>query len=45
MGCCDPEEDVPPAEENVERKCTDVFWLCLYVLFWFLMVGQVNLTK
>ncbi|KAJ8920182.1 hypothetical protein NQ315_011843 [Exocentrus adspersus] len=39
MGCCDPEEDKPAdADENVERKCTDVFWLCLYILFLFLMV-------
>ncbi|KAJ8976180.1 hypothetical protein NQ317_002229 [Molorchus minor] len=36
MGCCDSNEDKP--EEIPERKCTDIFWLCLYVLFWFLMV-------
>ncbi|XP_023014010.2 choline transporter-like protein 1 [Leptinotarsa decemlineata] len=36
MGCCDSEED--KTEEITERKCTDVFWLCLYILFWFLMV-------
>ncbi|KAJ8941240.1 hypothetical protein NQ318_015672 [Aromia moschata] len=36
MGCCDSEEN--ESEENTERKCTDVFWLCLYILFWFLMV-------
>ncbi|KAG5897477.1 hypothetical protein JTB14_031103 [Gonioctena quinquepunctata] len=36
MGCCDSEEN--RAEEVTERKCTDVFWLCLYILFWFLMV-------
>ncbi|CAH0554777.1 unnamed protein product [Brassicogethes aeneus] len=36
MGCCDSKEKEP--EENGERKCTDVFWLCLYILFWCLMV-------
>ncbi|VEN34311.1 unnamed protein product [Callosobruchus maculatus] len=41
MGCCDAKEDPQDPEANLdmdERKCTDVFWLILYVLFWFLMV-------
>lgn len=37
MGCCDNEEN-QEQNENTERKCTDVFWLILYILFWFLMV-------
>ncbi|KAL1497270.1 hypothetical protein ABEB36_008263 [Hypothenemus hampei] len=36
MGCADSKEKEP--EENEERSCTDVFWLILYILFWFLMV-------
>lgn len=39
MGCCDSkEENKQEHEEIAERKCTDVFWLCLYILFWFLMI-------
>ncbi|XP_050304964.1 choline transporter-like 1 [Anthonomus grandis grandis] len=37
MGCCDS-EDKENTEETEERSCTDVFWLILYILFWFLMV-------
>ncbi|XP_019877096.2 choline transporter-like 1 [Aethina tumida] len=36
MGCCDSKEK--EEEQNTERKCTDIFWLCLYFLFWCLMV-------
>ncbi|RZB39378.1 CTL-like protein 1 [Asbolus verrucosus] len=37
MGCCDSKKK-PEREENVERGCTDVFWLCLYIAFLLLMV-------
>ncbi|XP_030761838.1 CTL-like protein 1 [Sitophilus oryzae] len=37
MGCCDSKEK-DQEEENEERTCTDVFWLILFILFWFLMV-------
>lgn len=37
MGCCDGNAEIKH-EENTERRCTDVFWLCLYIAFWFLMV-------
>lgn len=40
MGCCDSNEDdkeeQPP--ENQTRGCTDVFWLCIFIAFWSLMV-------
>lgn len=36
MGCKESKEKEPG--ENEERTCTDVFWLILYILFWFLMV-------
>ncbi|KAF7279149.1 hypothetical protein GWI33_007561 [Rhynchophorus ferrugineus] len=36
MGCCDSKEK--EQDETEERTCTDVFWLILYILFWFLMV-------
>lgn len=39
MGCCESKEE-PEREEPVERGCTDVFWLCLYIAFWFLMVNN-----
>ncbi|XP_057653287.1 choline transporter-like 1 [Diorhabda carinulata] len=36
MGCCGSREE--NRTEVSERKCTDVFWLCLFILFWFLMI-------
>ncbi|ENN75884.1 choline transporter-like 1 [Dendroctonus ponderosae] len=36
MGCADSKEK--ESEETEERTCTDVLWLILYILFWFLMV-------
>ncbi|CAH1156212.1 unnamed protein product [Phaedon cochleariae] len=38
MACCGGDAEDENPEEIVERKCTDVFWLILYILFWFLMV-------
>lgn len=39
MGCCDVEDEEIQNAQPTERKCTDVFWLILYILFWFVMVG------
>ncbi|XP_018324863.1 CTL-like protein 1 [Agrilus planipennis] len=41
MGCCSSEpSNVSPenADDTNGRKCTDVFWLCVYILFWFVMI-------
>lgn len=38
MGCCGDDDEENQAPETTERTCTDVFWLILYILFWFLMV-------
>ncbi|XP_008197900.1 choline transporter-like 1 [Tribolium castaneum] len=37
MGCCESKKE-PEREEPAQRGCTDVFWLCLYIAFWLLMV-------
>ncbi|XP_050498567.1 choline transporter-like 1 [Diabrotica virgifera virgifera] len=37
MGCCGS-KDESRSEGVTERKCTDVFWLILFILFWFLMI-------
>lgn len=42
MGCCDTEEKRENEELGV-RGCTDVFWLCLYIVFWILMVLNLKL--
>lgn len=39
MTCCD--EDTASDDNNATTKvrgCTDVLWLIIYILFWFLMV-------
>ncbi|XP_066145764.1 choline transporter-like 1 [Euwallacea fornicatus] len=39
MGCCDSrEKETEENDPEGERSCTDVFWLIVYILFWFLMV-------
>lgn len=37
MGCCDSKVK-PQTDPPAERRCTDVFWLCLYIAFLLLMV-------
>ncbi|XP_012281010.1 CTL-like protein 1 [Orussus abietinus] len=39
MSCCtgEDEEEQHPNPTRV-RGCTDIFWLCLFILFWFLMI-------
>ncbi|XP_063922141.1 choline transporter-like 1 isoform X2 [Zophobas morio] len=37
MGCCESRKE-EEGEENKQRGCTDVFWLCVYVAFWLLMI-------
>lgn len=41
MGCCDS-EDKREEEDVGVRGCTDVFWLCLYIAFWSLMVHNLH---
>ncbi|KAI4501139.1 hypothetical protein M0802_003942 [Mischocyttarus mexicanus] len=39
MSCCgenDEEEQVP--QPTRVRGCTDIFWMCLFIAFWFLMI-------
>ncbi|KAF2901064.1 hypothetical protein ILUMI_05120 [Ignelater luminosus] len=38
MGCCSSRSDNDNEDKTNARSCTDVFWLCIYVIFWFLMV-------
>lgn len=39
MSCCDGEDDEEQQQPSPRvRGCTDVFWLCLFIAFWFLMV-------
>lgn len=44
MACCgsDSEEENRDRDSTTERKCTDVFWLCVYIAFWLLMVSEIN---
>ncbi|CAG5103065.1 Similar to Ctl1: Choline transporter-like 1 (Anopheles gambiae) [Cotesia congregata] len=37
--CCDgDDEDEQQPEHPRVRGCTDIFWLCLFISFWFLMI-------
>ncbi|XP_015171420.1 PREDICTED: CTL-like protein 1 [Polistes dominula] len=39
MSCCgenDEEEQIP--QPTRVRGCTDIFWMCLFIAFWFLMI-------
>uniref|UniRef100_A0ABD2X367 Choline transporter-like protein n=1 Tax=Trichogramma kaykai TaxID=54128 RepID=A0ABD2X367_9HYME len=44
MSCCcgsdDEEEQRPPPQSDAPRVrgCTDIFWLVLFIVFWFLMI-------
>lgn len=43
MSCCTGDDDEeqqgqPPSDRPRVRGCTDVFWLCLFIAFWILMV-------
>ncbi|KAL6438494.1 hypothetical protein ACFW04_004525 [Cataglyphis niger] len=38
MSCCTGGKNEERAEPMRVRGCTDVFWLCLYIAFWFLMI-------
>lgn len=37
MGCCDSKVE-PDTDRATIRGCTDIFWLCIYILFWGFMV-------
>ena len=40
MSCCDDTESDDGGNEIPKvRGCTDVYWLVIYILFWFLMVS------
>ncbi|PSN48822.1 CTL-like protein 1 [Blattella germanica] len=36
--CCDDDSAGSEDNHNWTRGCTDVLWLCLFVLFWFVMI-------
>ncbi|XP_001604227.1 CTL-like protein 1 [Nasonia vitripennis] len=41
MSCClgaDDDEEQQRSETPRVRGCTDIFWLCLFITFWFLMI-------
>ncbi|XP_011501769.1 PREDICTED: CTL-like protein 1 [Ceratosolen solmsi marchali] len=40
MSCCgaDDDEEQQRTETPRIRGCTDIFWLCLFIAFWFLMI-------
>ncbi|XP_014482169.1 PREDICTED: CTL-like protein 1 [Dinoponera quadriceps] len=38
MSCCTGDKNEDRAEPTRVRGCTDVFWLCLFIAFWFLMI-------
>ena len=39
MSCCSGDEDDEQQPEPTRvRGCTDIFWLCCFIVFWFLMV-------
>ena len=42
MSCCsgDDDEEQRPDPTRV-RECTDIFWLCCFIAFWFLMVRKL----
>ncbi|CAD1481259.1 unnamed protein product, partial [Heterotrigona itama] len=39
MSCCSGDEDDEQRPEPTRvRGCTDIFWLCCFIVFWFLMI-------
>jgi len=38
MSCCTGTKNEERDEPTRVRGCTDVFWLCIFIAFWFLMV-------
>ncbi|KYN03777.1 PREDICTED: CTL-like protein 1 [Cyphomyrmex costatus] len=38
MSCCAGSKNEERAEPTRVRGCTDVFWLCFFIAFWFLMI-------
>ncbi|XP_034935697.1 CTL-like protein 1 isoform X2 [Chelonus insularis] len=39
MSCCDGEDEEEQQPEPTRvRGCTDIFWLCLFIGFWFLLI-------
>jgi len=41
MSCCKSDDDTAAAsriERDRTRGCTDVLWLCMFILFWFVMI-------
>ncbi|XP_069703393.1 choline transporter-like 1 [Periplaneta americana] len=42
MACCGNDDEAPPAENTRTtipvRGCTDVLWLCMFIVFWFVMI-------
>lgn len=44
MSCCSDDDDDQRHNPTHVRGCTDIFWLCCFIIFWFLMVIKF-LTK
>lgn len=39
MSCCSGDDDDEQRHNPTHvRGCTDIFWLCCFIIFWFLMV-------
>ncbi|KDR21092.1 CTL-like protein 1 [Zootermopsis nevadensis] len=39
MSCCNSDSDTAARNEgNTTRGCTDILWLCIFILFWFVMI-------
>ncbi|KAJ9591614.1 hypothetical protein L9F63_001828, partial [Diploptera punctata] len=36
--CCNGEDSAPQDNHSHSRTCTDILWLCLFILFWFVMI-------
>lgn len=40
MACCGFDKDAPEVPGQIRvRGCTDVLWLCIFLILWCLMVG------
>lgn len=45
MSCCSGDDDDEQRHNPTHvRGCTDIFWFCCFIIFWFLMVIKF-LTK
>lgn len=46
MSCCSGDDDDEQRHNPTHvRGCTDIFWLCCFIIFWFLMVIKFLIKK